>query len=78
MKDFLISCVSLAIILAIVLGAISAVVLLSEHLTAWGIPLELTWFLIGFCVNSANPGKYLAKLSYDIWSFVDERASRFK
>lgn len=78
MKDFIISCVSLTIILAIVLGFASVVVFCSNYLTGWGIPLELTWFFVGFCVHSVNPGKSIIRLSYDVWSFVDKSASRFK
>jgi len=76
-KDFIVSCVSLLIILAVIWGAVSVMLLCSNSLTKIGVPLELTWFLTGLYIHHVKPANSITTLSQDVWFFVDKSASRF-
>lgn len=77
MREFLVSCISLSVILAVVWAILSTIIVSANYLIAFGIPLELLWFSVGACVLLVKPGDALARFSTKIWETVDEISVRF-
>jgi hypothetical protein len=72
MRDFLVSLISLGILLGIVWTVVFGVLILSESLISFGMPVEAVWFTFGACVLLCKPGEALASLSSRIWIFIDK------
>jgi hypothetical protein len=76
MRDFLVSLISLAIILAAIWSTFLAITICTDFLIVAGAPVELVWFTVGAAVLFVKPGDALIGLSSKVWGFVSEVAYR--
>lgn len=76
MRDFLVSFISLAVILVVIWSTVLAIMLCTDFLTATGVPTELVWFTVGAAVLLVKPGDALIGLSSKVWGFVSKISYR--
>jgi hypothetical protein len=77
MREFLVSCVSLSVILAVIWAILSVIIVSANYLITFGVPLELIWFSVGACVLLVKPGESLTRFSTKVWETIDEISVRF-